>query len=102
MMLECERTLWTIQPNVHLAINTMVTFFLTTALTDEDWYVHVVFGMIIDMIIAPPPPAPLVGPHYQNASQQTAPLCALWPIMTRPQECWWTKETLQASHQVDS
>ena len=55
----------------------------------------------INRINAPPSPAPLVGPCYQNASQQTAPSCALWPSMTRSQECWWTKETLKRSQQVD-
>ena len=35
-------------------------------------------------IHAPPSTAPLVVSRYQNASQQAAPLRALWPTMTRP------------------
>ena len=32
---------------------------------------------------------------------EDCPSCALLPTKTRPQECWWTKETLQGSHEDD-
>ena len=39
--------------------------------------------------------------HVIRMPHSTAPLCALWPTKTRPSQCWWTKEMLQGSHQVD-
>ena len=39
--------------------------------------------------------------HVIRMPDSRMPHGYLWPTKTRPQECWWTKETLQGSHQVD-
>ena len=75
----------------------------------SSWFLDIVGGtrwlfLKLDLGLGfhtPSSPAPQVWPRYQNISQQTVPLRALWPTKTRQQECWWTKEAHQGSHEVD-